>query len=451
MFKHQLFTGFSQNLAQLFKGRLYYGWMVVAVIFSANLIAFNINPTFGLFITPLEQEFGWTREMISRSITLGTITGAVLAPVLGILMDRIGIRFLMLVSGLIASLLFLMLGWVREVWQYNFLMGMIFAILHTGVGQIMASVSISRWFFRRRGRAMGVVMMGASMGAMLFIPLDAFLINQLGWRDTYLAHALGSLLLIVLPVYLFMSNLPEKLNLGAHDEFLIRSKTGGNDQKDDESQTEEMEAEREAGVEVSWTLREASRTRAFWLTLVGVMIGSFPVMGYFVHAIPHMENMGVSRTLASSVWTTFFVVGMGAKFAWGFIIERFGVRRCLVALFLFEAAGMGLLLYADTPELLFAYAILNGLGHGPYLLLLAMVWAEYFGRKSIGKIYGTVQPAIVIASSLGPWVGGYSYDLTGNYTLFFLVGIALALLAALIFILDHPPTKPVATPSGAAR
>ena len=103
---------------------------------------------------------------------------------------------------------------------------------------------------------------------------------------------------------------------------------------------------------------------------------------------------------------------------------------------------------ATTPAGLFTYAVLNGLGHGPYLQLLSMVWAEYFGRQSLGRIFGTVQPGIVLASSLGPWLGGYMYDRFGGYREFFAVCMVITLLAAGLFALVAPPRKRSAGSSG---
>lgn len=135
------------------------------------------------------------------------------------------------------------------------------------------------------------------------------------------------------------------------------------------------------------------------------------------------------------------MTGVVSKFMWGFIVERVGVRRCLVFLWLAECVGMYLLWTAGSAQALFIYAVLNGLGHGPFLQLLAMVWAEYFGRQAISRIYGAVQPAIVVAGSLGPWVAGYIFDRTGHYDGFFKLAIAFCLIAAFLFWLVPSPGR----------
>ena len=424
-------------LAERLRNTFYYGWIVAGVVFTSNMVTFSVNPTFGLFVVPLEQEFGWERSLIARSLTLGTVMGALLSPGLGMLLDRFGTRRVMALFGTLGGLCYALLGLTHQVWQFNLLMGLAFALTTTSVGQLMGGVVVNRWFVRRRGRAMGSVMVGASLGAFLLVPLQTWLINGAGWRWAYAVHGALMLLLVAVPALLLLIDLPEQAGLGGHEEL------GGAPTQSPIGQTPSTHTRSEP----AWTLGQAARTRAFWFTLAGVMLGSFSVMGYFIHAVPHMESVGFSRSLAGAAWSTFFLVGVGSKFLWGFVIERTGVRWSLVFLFAAEAAGLVMLLVARSPIALFTYAVVNGLGHGPYLQLLAMVWAEYFGRRSLGAIQGAVQPAIVISASMGPWAAGYLFDLHGNYTLFLLIAIVFCLAAALLFMITPPP-QPRGVPAG---
>ncbi len=423
---------FRDRLAARLQHRLYYGWIVAGVVYVANMAAFGINPTFGLFVTPLEMEFGWSRGTLASSLTTGTVFGAVLSPMLGILIDRLGLRFLIGWSGVLASLCLISLAWVRTAWHYNLLLGLAFAIMTTGIGQLMGSVAISRWFVRRRGRAMGIVMMGASSGGLVWVSLVTILIATVGWRMAYVAQGVLTALLIAVPVFLLMIDSPESVGLS------------------DQGPAPGTGARIAGGDEFPWTIRQVVRTRAFWVTLGGVMLASFPVVGYFAHAVPIMESHGISRGVASTAWATFFVTGIAAKFAWGFAIERVSVRYALMACLLAESVGITLLLTAHTPAAVFLWAVVNGLGHGPFLQLLAMVWADYFGRRSLGSIFGAVQPFIVVAGSLGPWVAGTMFDWLGDYERFLQVAIGMALLAALTFALDRPPPtrRAAQAPSG---
>lgn len=429
--------GINRWVAERLGRRVYYGWVVVGVALVANLSAFSFNALFGLFITPLQETFGWDRGDIARAIPIGTTIGAMFAPGMGFVIDRIGTRPLQMGFGLGAGVCLAALSLVRRVWQFDLVMAMLYPMAWIGVGQMIGSINVSRWFVRRRGRAMGIIMMGASLGAVLLIPVSTFLIQHSGWRSAYIVLGGLAVLFISVPAFLMLVDRPEQIGLGGHPEL----------QGPGATQRGVAGAE---GPEAIWGLREAMHTRTFWLTLVGLMMGTLAVQGYFVHAVPHMESRGFSRVLAGAVWSVFFTTGVVAKFLWGFIIERIGVRVALVALFVGEAIGLYLLLTANSPAMLFTYAVVNGLLHGPYLQLQAMVWADYFGRSSLGRIYGTAQPLIVVAGSMGPWLGGYLFDVSGTYTHFFRLGIALCLTAALLFFLTPLPRQRTATPGPAA-
>jgi MFS family permease len=410
-------------LAERIGQRFYYGWVIVGAVLLSNLSAFSLNPIFGLYITPLQHTFGWDRATIARSVTLGTVMGAALAPLLGYLADRVGTRAPVILMGLGSAVAYGLLARVQQVWQLNLLVGVLYALLVMGVGQMMSSINVNRWFVRRRGRAMGIVMMGASGGSVVFIPLCTLLMAVAGWRVSFAFQGAAAALLIALPSFLLLASGPEQLGLGGHAE-LHAAPAGGR---------------AVPAPERHWSVRAALRTRSFWLMGAALMVGTLAVQGYFVHAVPHMEARGFSRLVASAVWSTFFVTGVVAKFGWGFVIERTGVRPAMVLLFLGEVLGLYLLLTARSAAMLFTYAVVNGLLHGPYLQLQAMVWADYYGRRSLGRIYGLVQPAIVVAGSLGPWLGGYLFDVTGSYDRFFTLGMGLCLLAALLVLLAPAP------------
>ena len=418
--------GLNFRVAARVGQRFYYGWVIVGVLLTSNLIALSSNSTFGLFVTPLEREFGWSRSQIAFAPTLGTLLGALLAPLIGFAVDRLGVRPLMVVAGLVGAIIYFLLGRLDALWQFYILFALLFAVMVPGVGQMASNVSITRWFVRRRGRAMGMVMMGASAGGMIFVPVQSFLIDGFGWRVAYSVMAVFPLLLTSLPVFLLLIDNPDHLGMAKHPEL------------------QPMPTGAESGPqtsEVVWTFAEAARTRAFWQTLFGVMLGTVVVSGYFVHAVPHMENLGFSRGVAATTWATFFTVGTGAKFLWGFITEKTTVRWALVLLFLGEGLGLFLLLTAQSPRDLFIYAAVTGFCHGPFLQLIAQVWGDYFGRGSIGRIYGAAQPAVVLSGSVGPFLGGYLFDLFGNYSLFLRLLMGMAWFAALVFALNAPPVK----------
>jgi MFS family permease len=417
--------GLRSRLAARLEHRIYYGWVIVAVIFVSNLVTFSPNTSFGLFVTPFEAEFGWSRSTIAIAPTLGTVFGALFAPFLGRLVDRFGVRPLMLGGGVFAAVCYTLLGRIGAIWQLYLLYGMMFGVMSIGAGFLVSNVAVTRWFVRRRGRAMATVMMGSSLGGLVFITVQALLIEQFGWRAAFAALGLFVVALVVLPGLLLMVNAPEQVGLAGHPE-LIPERNG--DGKSGEA-------------EVSWSLREAMRVPTFWLVWFGIMMNNLMVAGYFANNVPHMEHLGFSRLTAGAAWATFFFVGVFAKFTWGFIVEYTTVRWGLVLLNLGEFLGLYLLVTARTPLDLYVYATVHGFCHGPWLALSTQVWGDYFGRRSIGKIYGTVQPGIVLAGAIGPWLGGFIYDRSGSYDLFYTILMGMMLFGTIIYATARPPRK----------
>ncbi|MBI3993272.1 MAG: MFS transporter [Candidatus Lambdaproteobacteria bacterium] len=423
----------SRALAHRLEPALYYGWVIVGVVLLSNLVTFSVSVTFGLYITPLEREFGWSRSAIAVGYALGPVAGALTAPLLGMLVDRVGVRLLMPAGGLLGGMAFLLLSRIDALWQFYLLYAVIFVTMYAGVGQLIGATSVTRWFVRRRGRALGIIMMGASGGGMIFIPIQNLLIETLGWRQAFALYGLIAMALICLPGLLLMANAPEQLGQEGNPELTLPRAAGSASQGED-----------------SWTLAQAVRTRVFWTVLAGVMMATVCVSGYFTHVVPFLESVGFTRTQASSAWSFFFFIGMIAKFLWGFVTERIPVRVCLGVCMLGEMVGLFLLMHARSTADLVVYAIVNGLLHGPFLQLLALVWGNYFGRKSIGTILGVTQPATVLAAALGPLLGGLLFDRFGNYQAFLWVLFGMAAGAGCMFLVSPPPVRAVrADASGA--
>ena len=424
-----------ERLARRLGGRLYYGWVIVGAIFVSNLATFSPNTSFGLFVTRFEAEFGWSRSAIALAPSLGTVFGALFAPLLGRAVDRFGVRPLMVGGGLFGAGCYLLLGRIGAIWQLYLLYGMMFGVLCIGTGFLVTNVTITRWFVRRRGRAMAIVMMGSSLGGLLFIKVQSLLIDVFDWRVALTAQGLFVALLVVLPALALMVNSPEQLGLSGHSELNLNTDTATSSS---------------TGQGGDWTLREAMGVPTFWLVLLGITMNNVMVAGYFANNVPHMESLG-SRTTAGNAWAAFFFVGVFAKFAWGFIVEFTTVRWGLVLLNLGELLGLYLILTAKTSTDLYVWAAVQGFCHGPWLALSTQVWGDYFGRAAIGRIYGTVQPVIVLGGALGPWLGGYIYDRTGDYTLFYQVLMGMMMFGCLIYAVAKPPIKPApadAAPAG---
>lgn len=193
-------------------GRSYYGWRIVAVAFLTHCLNVGcVFYSFGVFFTPLIEEFGWTRAQISWGFSSVSIVGALWSPFVGRVVDRHGPRRSQLFGAVVLGTTFMALSTVHSLAQYYLLMALFVSLGSTALGPIPSNSAVAGWFLRRRGRALGFATAGISMGGVIFVPLAQALIGTLGWRQAFVA--LGALVIAVgvAPIAFVMRKPPAEL------------------------------------------------------------------------------------------------------------------------------------------------------------------------------------------------------------------------------------------------
>ena len=193
-------------------------------------------------------------------------------------------------------------------------------------------------------------------------------------------------------------------------------------------------------LEMSWTAREAVKTRSFWLLLLSFNFGSMAAGALVVHQIPYMQDKGFT-VQAAGVASLVAFVHLIVKPFWGFLIERIHIRYCIMLAFSFALTGVVTLRFADSVPLLYLFAVFFGIGNGAFGILIAVSWADYFGRQSIGAIRGITMPFNIMVGAGTPlfaaWISDtyHSYDLVMYiFTVAYVLGIGCVFLA-------RPPRK----------
>ena len=415
---------------------LYRGWWVLLAL---GLVAFSrvafFNPVLGIFIQPLQDEFGWSRATIAGALTLGTLLGALAAPVVGPLIDRYGSRYFAAAAIAILGILLALLSAVEEVWQFYGLYAFGRAIA-VGVLEIALAATVANWFIRRRGRAMGLLSVGTRAG-MALTPLVVLLfISLFDWRAAFLA--LGVLIVVValVPSWRWIRRRPEDLGLrpdGDRPAARLATAAAG------------------AAHDPRWTVGEAIRTRPFWLLLIGSSALMFVNGAVNLSMASHLEDNGIGRGAAIAVITLWAVMGMVGGVVGGELRERVAIRLALPASVLFLAGGIVMLLAVQNVWMAFLFAIGHGLAFGALLPLLQVIFADYFGRWSVGAIRGVTAPVQFGVNALGPLAATLVFDSRGSYDLIFVVFVLLALAAALLFLFARPPVHRAMEPRAATR
>jgi cyanate permease len=300
----------------------------------------------------------------------------------------------------------------------------------------VVNVSISRWFVRMRGRALALAGMGhglAKVGMPLFA---ATLIVHAGWRSAWVAFGLLTLALVVGPSLLFMRRRPEDMGLvpdgnsGGHHDSRAPAKEGGS-----------ARARRSVIAEVAWSRREALRTPAFWLIVTTFGVAHVGVSGLNLHVFAFVSDQGHPEMVAALVMSIIAIMQFSTPMAWGLLAERSDIGKLIMAKFLIQAAGISLAL--STPGILSLYSgfFLYGIGMGGTSILAEMIWANYFGRISLGKIRGMGSLLTHAFSAGGPPFFGFLFDSTQSYFLSFSIFIGLLFASAFLSLFLRPPKK----------
>jgi len=393
---------------------VFYGWWVVAV--SGIGLFFGGVPltvySFGVFLKPLMQEFHTGRGVISLAYTSELMTGAVVAPVFGWLIDRYGLRKVILLGTAIFGLTLLgnrfISGSIWELYLFYILLG---TTLHAS-GPIPYGSAVSHWFDRRRGLALGLMMLGIGLGAVVVPSLVQQLISRWGWHAAYSILG-GAMLQISIPMVAAFLKTPRESGLG-HDGLPA---------------TRSFEQRNAASLGVSAS--EAWRTRAFWVMVVAFFLISASVQGCLVHMVAMLTDRGLTKQVAASGASLMGAAVLLGRVGTGYLLDRFFAPR--VAAILFAGSSLGiLLLWRGATTAAFLGAFLVGLGLGAELDIIAYLTSRYFGLRAFGTIYSLVVAAFAVAGALGPLVMGAGFDRTGSYRAPLFAFVFASLIAAVL-------------------
>ncbi|MDE2967148.1 MAG: MFS transporter [Chloroflexota bacterium] len=408
--------------------RVFAGWWIAAAASMSSFAAVSFfNPVLGAITPELQAEYGWSTASIALTMVIGGIGGGVLATFVGPIADRHGPRLLLFSSvGVVAGLL-VALGFMSDLWQFLLIWGLGRG-LTIAVIDIAVVVVIANWFIRRRGSAMGLTMIGTRSGMMIFPLVITAGIWLGGLREAFLLMALLVLVIGVLPP-LIMRRRPEDVGLRPDGERLRASVSRG-------------ETPPLLTSDPDWTVREAIRTRAFWLLLFGTTI--LMAVGGSVNFtfVSHMTQNGIDADTARTALALWAGMGIVGGVLGGELRQRLAVRYSLPLVICVTTSAVVWFILTDTVWMAFVFAVWHGLAFGAQLPLTRISFPDYFGRYSVGRIRSVTAPPQFLINAFGPFVSGLVIDNRGSYDLIYVVFIGLLLSAAVSVLLAKRPDPP---------
>jgi len=411
-------------MKQLTANTFHYGWVIIAI---AALSQFFSGPgqtySNSIFVDYYIEEFGWSRSMVSGIYSAATLSAGFLLFFVGRLIDQngsrkmavavsIGLAIACFFNSFVTSLVMLFIGFF------------FIRLLGQGSMALISSSLIPQWFVKKRGRAISIAAIGGLVSSAAFPLLNVWLIEAFGWRSSWLI--LGIIIIVCFtPLALFLiQNSPEEMGLLPDNGDALKK----------ESDIKPIE-------EVNWSVKEASKTRSFWLLLLCAAIPGIVNTGLTFHLVSIFAEKSLSLETAAGILSLTALIGLPVTFITGILLEKVKVQYMLTLVFAGELLSLFLLQKADFLAAAIIFGLVWGVSMGIERIVMAVVWPNYFGRKHIGSISGISMAMVVTGSALGPLPLGIAFDLFGGYVeilwalmIFPLFGIVSALLA-------DPPAK----------
>ncbi len=404
-----------------FRGRLYYGWIVVAVMSLAGAATMAMGTiNFGLFIKPMGDELGISRATFGWAQSLRQLAAAASSPIVGRLIDRFGARWLLAAAATATGACLWGLSGVDSGGQMVAMFVLIGLAGYAWPGTLMTSVPVMKWFVARRGRAVAMMSLGIPIGALTFLPLTQYWIETFGWRSAWaLLGTLAAAIVVPLSI-LFVRRQPEDLGLEVDGGL-------------------PWDAHAPAQQERHWTLREARRTPVFWLLTLVFSALALAISMIALHRIPAFMDRGLDSSLVAMA-TAFDAVMAGvATFTMGWLQGKIRSQVIGAVGFLLLAASCVATIYAHDALAMFVAMGLFGLGIGGMMFLQNVIWAEFFGRLHLGAIRGFTMPISMLVGAVGAPAAGYVRDLGGSYTPVWWVSTCVMLVGAVVVLFARAP------------
>ncbi|MBH51835.1 MAG: hypothetical protein CL785_01605 [Chloroflexi bacterium] len=413
---------------KLNQSSFYYGWVIIGVIFISSTATGGIGSCVqSVFFEPMRLSLGLNSLTMSAVASFRTFTMAIIAPLAGPLADRNGgARFSMSLGSLIGGLSLIAMFKAENPWQMFMALGFFFGLAQAFLGgQVITPVIVAKWFVEKRGRAMAIAAMGISMGCLVMTPISQWLVDSYGWRQAWVILGIFMISTLTPLTALFIRRQPEDLGL----------------LPDGKITTNYNESTPSAAMEISYQLREIIKIPAPWI-LAGVqMLVSLSATSVLLHQIPYLLSKGFQTEITALYVTVFAGFSMVGKPFYGYFAERISPKYLAISAFAGASTGLAILLGTSKLQGILIAGAIYGLNFGSFVVLMNILWADYFGRKYLGAIRGFFAPVGIIAGVVGPLVGGGLADKYGSYDQAFIFYAACWLVAIFLMLFSQSPRR----------
>ena len=391
-----------------------YSWVILSTGFAILFFGGGSRFAFALMLKPMTDDLTWSRSTLSLAVTVFMLVSAVCLPLVGRLVDRFSLRWIIVTGTVLSAVGIGLMGRVTAPWQIFLVYGLVYAIGNAGTSNSVVGVMISRWFIRRRGLATSAAVAGSALGQLVIITLLASSVVSLGWRTSYQVLGVASLVVLAPLVLAAVRSHPPAVTQTALDGVLEAetSLTGG-----------------------GGSLRSIFVSRQLWVLVVIYAICGFQDFFVATHVVAFALDQEVGPVLAGNVLALMGLVGLAGVLLSGLLADAFGAARPTLVCFLLRIAIFALVLFVqDTPAII-AFALLYGFTFLITAPLTVVFAGNIFGTGNLGTVSGFISMVHQIAGGLGALAGAIIFDQRGSYDAAFLLMLALAIAAVVMTLL----------------
>lgn len=393
------------------------GWLIVAVFVVTLIDVWGGSlGAVGAFLPPLSRQFHWDHTRLASMgsfISIGIGTGSL---IVGWILNRTGARIPMVIGATLTALALLV---ASRSSSYD---AFVFVYLLAGLGlglcsSVPAAAVIGNWFKRNRGLAMGLTMLGASLGGMICVEVVAKVTAAYGWRSAYVSLAIPIFVIIIPLIILFVRLRPPEST----------------------ATPAVANPARKAQMELpGLTFRESLHTRSLWCLAFLAVFWTFAILPIVFLLEVYLIGIGYSRESAALALSLVFGFTAAGKPIFGILADWIGARAAQCVAFAMVAVGCMLLAYSSHEIALWLFLPIFGLSWGSPLALYPLVTMDSLGLRDYGAIYGTLSPVHVVGSAIGPLAVGVLADITKSYALGFELCAVSAVIAFALTLACRP-------------
>jgi MFS family permease len=401
--------------------RFFYGWVILAACFVVTTVASGTMMGFGVFITPMAEDMGWSHSALSFSYALSAMVTGIGVLIVGSFLHSHSVRLIFFLSTLVHCFGIYMTSTATTVEAFYFWYGFV-ASAGRSAFFLSTTTLITRWFEKRRGLVMGIMMSGNGVGPFIFSPVITWMIFMWSWQTAYIV--LSCLMTICLSLASFL--------IRNHPYEIGALPYGGNPETDTVQPRRVSRGASKPVPKKGGLWGDVLRMEGFWslafINFFCCMCHSIPL----VHVVGFALSAGLSAFASSWVLAIMSISSVIGRIYWGMFADRRGARLALMMTLFLQGSLILWLVKAQDPVVFFMYAIFWGFGYGGVGTQYGIVSREVFGSRLFGPGYAGQNAFAMVGMAVGGFLGGYLYDVSNSYVTAWLVSFICGLISSFI-------------------